>query len=61
MNIDENYRKLKKIENVSIRLYLQKYSLINKLNSLHIKQHYIIIELFLDFNLGTSLESEYEI
>ena len=40
MNIDENYRKLKKIENESIRLYLLKYSLINKLNNLHIKQHY---------------------
>ena len=29
MNIDENYRKLKKIENKLIRLYLQKL-LINK-------------------------------
>ena len=29
MNIDENYRRLKKIENKSIRLYLQKL-LINK-------------------------------
>ena len=40
MNTDENYRKLKKIENESIRLYLQKYSLINKSNNLHIDQHY---------------------
>ena len=37
MNIDGNYRK---IENESIMLYLQKYSLLNKLNNLHIKQHY---------------------
>ena len=40
MNIDENYRKLRKIENESIKSYLQKSSLINKLNSLCIKQHY---------------------
>ena len=40
MNIDENYRNLRKIENESIWFYLQKYSLINKLNNLHIKQHY---------------------
>ena len=40
MNIDENHRKIKKNENESIRFYLQKYSLINKLNNLHIKQIY---------------------
>ena len=57
MNIDGNYRKLKKNENESIRLYLQKYSLINKSNNLRIKQYYYI-ELFLDFNLRTSLESK---
>ena len=56
MNIDENYRKLKKNENESIRLYLKKYSLINKLNNLHIKQRYY--RTFLDFNFGTSLESK---
>ena len=33
MNIDENYRKLKKIENISIGLYLQKL-LINNFNSM---------------------------
>ena len=54
MNIGENYRKLKKKWNKSIRLYLQKILIerISKLNNLGIKQH---------FNLGTSLESEYEI
>ena len=56
MNIDENYRKLTKNENESIRLFLQKYSLINKLNYLHIKQHYY--KTFLAFNWGTSLQSK---
>ena len=56
MNIDENCRKLTKNENESIRLYLQKYSLINKLNNLHIKQHYY--RTFLAFNWGTSLQSK---
>ena len=42
MNTDENYGKLKKNSNESIRLYIKKYSLINKLNNLHIKQHYHI-------------------
>ena len=31
---------LRQIENESIRLYLKKYSLINKLNNLRNKQHY---------------------
>ena len=53
MNIDGNYRKLKKIENELIRLYLHNYSLINKLNNLRIKQH--DNRTFLDFNLGSSL------
>ena len=54
MNIDEDYRKLKKIEYKSIRLYLQKYSLINIFNYLRIKQHYN--RTFPEF--GTSLESK---
>ena len=40
MNIDENYRKLTKNENESIRLYLQKILINKQLNNLHIKQHY---------------------
>ena len=57
MNIDENYRKLTKNENESIRLFFfKKYSLINKLNYLHIKQHYY--KTFLAFNWGTSLQSK---
>ena len=59
MNIDENYRKLKKNENESIRLYLQKI-LINKKKIISISNN-TIIKLFLDFNMGTSLESDYEI
>ena len=51
MNVDENYR------HESIRFYLQKYSLINKLNNLRIEQHYYCT--FSGLNLGTSLESKW--
>ena len=40
MNIDKNNRNKRKIENESIRLYLQKYLFINKLDTFPIKQNY---------------------
>ena len=55
MNIDKNYRKLRKKTN-PLGCIFKKYSLINKLNNLI--SNNTIIELFLDFNLGTSLESK---
>ena len=52
---------LRKIENESIRLYLQKYLLINKLNNLHIKQHYYRLYFWTLIWEQVQKVSEYEI
>ena len=58
MNVDENFRNLKKNwKRINKVVSSNKYSLINKLNNLHIKQHFH--RTFLDFNVGTSLESKW--
>ena len=61
MNIDENCRNLRKLEHESIRLYLLKYSLINKLNTLRIKQHYYRTFSGLKFGNKFKKVSEFEI
>ena len=57
MNIDESYRKLKKNRKHTNKVVSTEntHFKINKLDNMRINQH-IIIELFLDFYLGTSLE-----